>query len=956
MTTRDLQEELDKERALLKSAQDRIAIQKKELEGLKRKVLQHGRKGEQSADSSNILMGLISSLEQGVLIVDDQQNIVNVNNNFCEKFGVQDSPESLIGTDCKSIIDYINNSIISPIHYAEDALEILESRIPSFDNELKLSTGLVCSCDYIPIKNENKFAGYILKFKDITRSKTISETFETQRKFYEQILNNVPADIIVFDTEQRYLYVNPMAVSNPELRKWLIGKSHEEYVAHTKKPLEIDKARKNAFNKVLKTRAKQEWEEHYVNPKGETFYHLRVLYPVLDSNNEIEIVIGYGVNITERKKIEEEIQLSEEKYRGIIENMNLGMIEIDTNEKIIYANDRFCKMSGYSLDELISKKATDLFLNGYSLRKTKTKLHKREYGISKSYDLAVKTKDGADRWWLTSATPLFDVHDKLKGTISIHLDITEQKKLAEQLRIAKQETERSSKSKDIFLTNMSHEIRTPLNAIMGLGKLLSKSNLDTRQKNYLNGIENASSNLLSIINDLLDISKIEAGKISIENISFNLENILQQSVNILEHNAEGKGLILTHEIDNRIGPVLIGDPFRLNQVFMNMMSNAIKFTEQGSVLLRAILEKEEDGFQDVLITITDTGVGIKEEYLKTIFDKFTQEDETVVRKFGGTGLGMSITKQLMELMGGSIAIESKKNVGTTVSLKLRFKLGNARVFEKKRTIKNDTINIKGKRILLVEDNNLNRLLAFTILTDYGALITEAENGLEAVEIAKKERFDIALVDIQMPVMDGIQATKIMRKELKLTIPILALTANAVKSHEQKFLEAGMDDMILKPYNEINLVNPIAKWLGIKGQIDIPSEDLPKKEAKPVEKKEATKSKEKLYDLSKLLAICKDDNEFIRKMLSLFVNETPPLVTKMKEGLAAGDFETVRFYAHRMKPSITNLGINTLVSDILKIELTKDDNPELADMVKKLDATIEEVVDQMMAEYPNLKKN
>jgi PAS domain S-box-containing protein len=964
--SRSIQHELELERTMHNEAKKRLANQNKELEALRNKLKETANTSSVESvkttsvvmddESSAVLKNLMANLEHGILVLDENKKIITVNEIFCERFELKTLPEALKGTDGIKLITHIRPLFKNPDQFVSKTEKILQDKRSLVTDELSLANGQICSCEYIPVFSKDTFKGFILKFKDITRTKTISDTFDTQRRFYEQILNNIPADIVVLTSDGRYLFVNPVAIDKPDLRKWMIGKTMREFYAFTEKPATISEHRLTTFRDVVLSKTKKEWEEKLTDASGNAIYHLRILYPVLDSRGEVGIVIGYGVDITERKKIEEEIQLSEEKYRGIIENMSLGMIEMDNDERIVYANQRFCAMSGYKFDELISRKATELFLHGASLKMTRAQLSKRQYGIVNSYELAISDKKGKEHWWLTSATPIFDALDNQKGTISIHLDITEQKKLEDQLRVAKYETEKSSMSKDIFLTNMSHEIRTPLNAIMGLGKLLSKSDLNTQQKNYLNGIESASSNLLGIINDLLDISKIEAGKITIEHISFNLETILQQAVNVLEHNADEKGLSLTHEIDHRISPVLVGDPFRLNQVFMNMISNAIKFTEKGSVSLRAFLLGATEESQKILVAIVDTGVGIKEEYLNTIFDKFTQEDETVVRKFGGTGLGMSITKQLMELMGGSISIESKKNVGTTISLIFDFKIGTARVFEKKRTIKNDTYNINDKRILLVEDNSLNRLLANTILTEYGAKVVEAENGAIAVALMRTETFDMVLMDIQMPVMDGIQATKIIRKEINKTIPILALTANAIKSQEEQFIKAGMNDLISKPYNEINLVNPIAKWLNDNAQAKSQAENvkLPPPKTEPPGPPAVT-TVDELFDISKLLSIARGDAGFINKMLQLFIVETPPAIAKIKEGFQKGDMESVKYYAHRIKPSYGNLGINSLKEEILKIELSTERSAELETLINKLDTVTARVVEQIKQAYPGINK-
>ncbi len=1082
MTTRELQEQLEKERAILKAAKDRIAAQNRELEELRALTASANDVGPTSSDNSIYFAGLAANLNGGICIVDENRNIVMLNKHFCDLFGIKDEPEKFVGMNGLEMSKYINASFIDGEVFMLESEEVVKNRKPVLDKELKLVNGQTYNVDYIPFYDGDIYKGHLWKFTNITRQKTIGETFQAQKQFYEHVLNNIPADIAVHDSQQRFLYVNPTAIKDPEVRAWMIGKTHEDYCEYRNKPLLLAEDRNKVFAELMRTKKQQQWEESFTLPDGSARHLLRMLSPVLDGAGDVELVIAYGVDITERKSIEEQVNLSEkryreifsysqawicthdmegrlltlnasackilgyeenaivgrtiqsfipekhraqftetylrkivadgkaegilniinkegknvfllyqnylleekgeepyvigfaqdisqrlfaeealkkseEKYKGIIENINLGMLELDNEDCIIFANQRFCKMSGYEPDELIGKKATDLFLRGVSLKRTREQLSRQQYGVNTNYELAVKTKNGEEKWWLTSATPLYNADETSRGTISIHLDITEQKKLEDQLKEAKLLADRSSQSKDIFLTNMSHEIRTPLNAIMGLGKLLSKSELNGLQKNYLQGIESASTNLLGIVNDLLDFSKIEAGKITLENISFSLETIAEQVVSILTHKAEEKGLLLYQEIDSRIAPVLMGDPFRVNQVFMNMVSNAIKFTDKGTVCLKAFLLEEKEDWQKLLVIIEDTGVGIKEEYLDTIFDKFTQEDETVVRKFGGTGLGMSITKQLMELMGGNISVTSKKNIGTTISLTFSFKKGTAKVFEKKRTVKTDTGNISNKKILLVEDNNLNRLLAYTILTDYGAVIEEAENGLQAVDMMRKNTYDMVLMDIQMPVMDGIQATKIIRSEINKTVPILALTANAIKGKEHQFIEAGMNDFIFKPYNEMNLVNPIAKWLNRSDEVPAPQfepatapvQTVVKEEPKPAAVAQEIPSGP-LYDLGKLLSMGRNDQTFIKKMLNLFISETPPAVDKMVEAYKAGDYATVKYYAHRMKPSITNLGINTLKDDIVKIEFMEEPHAEIERLVNKLHKTIALVVEQMTKEY------
>lgn len=1040
-------------------------------------------------NSDRLLEVIGAHIPTGIMAEDADGRICFLNDSFRRLFCLNTSAGDLLGTASETLISEIAATLDDHQFFRDKLKRISSERTTVLAEELETADGHVYLCDYLPIFENDRFNGQVWKFTDVTRNRTIEATFDAQRKFFEEILNNLPAEIVVTNADYQYLYLNQAAISDSSMRSWMIGKNNEQYCEKTGRTPEFAADRRQFFASVKDSGRRQEREEIMTGPDGATNYFLRILCPVADKNGAVDYMVGYGIDITQRKNAEEQIKLSEkryreifsysqawicthnlegklltinpaacrilgysekdltgiqldsllpesgrdqfvslympqilnegkaegimkvidrhgknvyllyqnylvtehgatpyvigfaqnitervhveealrrseEKYRGIIDNMNLGMLEIDLDENIVFANQRFCTMSGYSLEELKGKRATELFLDGASLKRTKNQLSKGRYGLTKSYEFLVKTKLGEERWWLTSAAPVYTQGEKPGGTIGIHLDITEQKKLEEQLRLSKLESDRLARSKDIFLTNMSHEIRTPLNAIMGLAKLLGKDNLSVKQKNYLNGIESASSSLHAIINDLLDFSKIEAGKIVLEHISFSLEVIANQVVNILSHKAEEKGLNISYAIDPKIAPVLVGDPYRVNQVFMNMLSNSIKFTEKGYVNLRASLLDEAEDRQMIQVIVEDSGVGIKKEYLDKLFDKFTQEDETVVRKFGGTGLGMSITKQLMELMGGSISVASEKNKGTVITLIFPFRVGVSRVIEKKKTIKNDTHSLDGSRILLVEDNNLNRLLAFTILTDYGAFVSEAENGQEAVDLMRTHEFDIVLMDIQMPVMDGIRATEIIRNEISATIPIIALTANVIKGKEQHFTDSGMNDYILKPYTEINLVNPIAKWL-LKKNTDKHTStinlnpDRNKLETQNTTGEQPEKApndstplpETPLYDLTKLLGIARNDNNFVVKMLQLFVSETGPALEKIREAYAGDDLKTVKYYAHRMKPSVANLAINSIRQDILDIENIQVRSEEMEIKINLVDSVISQVIRSLKNEYP-----
>jgi signal transduction histidine kinase/CheY-like chemotaxis protein len=377
-----------------------------------------------------------------------------------------------------------------------------------------------------------------------------------------------------------------------------------------------------------------------------------------------------------------------------------------------------------------------------------------------------------------------------------------------ELTSAKIKAEQSSIAKEQFLANMSHEIRTPLNGIDGMAKLLEKTSLTKEQQEYNLAIRTSSDNLLVIVNDILDFSKIEAGKLTIEKIGFNLKENINRIINTMVYKTEEKGINLESEIDQNISDILIGDPTRTNQIINNLLNNAIKFTSKGCVKLKCKLVGKSPTSNTVKFEVIDTGIGIDSKNISKIFKNFTQEDESTTRKFGGTGLGLTISKQLVELFNGVLKVKSKKGKGTTFYFTVEFPIGYSKDWLKDDVIVADWESLEHKKVLLVEDNKINQFLATTILKNWKMKVEVAQNGLIAIEKLKDQDFDVVLMDMQMPIMGGIEATVIIREELKLSIPIIALTARAIKGVDKECFEAGMNDYISKPFNQSELFNKI----------------------------------------------------------------------------------------------------------------------------------------------------
>lgn len=397
------------------------------------------------------------------------------------------------------------------------------------------------------------------------------------------------------------------------------------------------------------------------------------------------------------------------------------------------------------------------------------------------------------------------------------LEVTiHQKHIAE---LERQKAEDAKKFEQQFLANMSHEIRTPMNVVMGMTNLLLKTSLNDQQKKYISAIKDSSENLLVIINDILDLSKIEAGKIDFESIHFSLHKTLDIVHTTLIYKAEEKGLAMNVKMDPAIPATVIGDPVRLSQVLLNLAGNAVKFTEKGSITIQCKALKEENDNIWIEISVIDTGIGISEKMVHNIFESFTQASSDTTRKYGGTGLGLTISKQLVELQGGSIQVKSKLHEGSTFSFILPYGIGTKITKDEK--IKQVDVKVleelSHKKILLVEDNVFNQIVATDTLKDLvkGISVEIASNGKEAIEQLQKNQYDIVIMDIQMPEMDGYQATRYIRThfpEPLKNIPILAMTANVIKEEIEKCFDSGMNAYIAKPFDPEDLLSKISQLL------------------------------------------------------------------------------------------------------------------------------------------------
>jgi PAS domain S-box-containing protein len=659
------------------------------------------------------------------------------------------------------------------------------------------------------------------------------------------------------------------------------------------------------------------------------------------------------------------LQTSEEKYRTILESIEEGYFEVDLYGNLTFFNDSMCGILGYARDELKNMNNRE-----YTDAETAGMMFKMFNGIFKTgrpatiMDYQIVRKDGVKRNLEVSAYLIKDQEGKAIGFRGVARDVTE-KKEAEEMRRAKLAAEAANRAKSRFLANMSHEIRTPLNGIIGMTELALGTNVDGNQRKILQILQTESNALLGIVNDILDFSKIEADMLELEDIPFDLSDIIHYLVNSFSHRAAQNGLTIKAVLAPEVPSGVIGDPGRLRQILTNLVANALKFTKRGGITIDVRVAEDLGKRLKLRFSVTDTGIGIPENKREAIFDSFTQADNSTTRKYGGTGLGTTISKQLAEMMGGEIGVESEVGVGSCfwftavltrqvggMAARIKEETGEPLDEEKKRDLR------KLSRILLVEDYPTNQEVAMAYLRAAGYGVDLAENGLEAVERFEHNQYQLILMDVQMPVMDGYEATRRIRKmeaqqrpmqgdqggehrqlsslnnmrqqSLKShggspssRIPIIAMTGHAVEGYRKECLEAGMDDYLSKPLTRTHFLSMVDKWTGVIAQGDDTSPGLQTKNqiAPEVANESATWTDPNglPMDFEKALNEFEDDRVVLMEVLNGFVVNSKGQIETIREALMSQDAERVRKEAHAIKGGAANLRADRLSEIAFELE-------------------------------------
>lgn len=732
-------------------------------------------------------------------------------------------------------------------------------------------------------------------------------------------LNSTNAGILVTNEKHRCIWVNDI------FSAYMGGQSpvNLSYTALIQffKPMVADTLPLEEKMKSLRREKKPwfGWEVPFINGQIWEITYL----PVFNGDN-FSGSIWQAIDITRRHNGLEEIRRNEEKFRVILNNLNAAMCETDVKGNITRVYESFCRLSGYQEEELIGRNITDVFVPEGNRAFARALRRKRlEENVPLVYDMEIKLKDGSQRWILASSANIYDRNGQITGGAGIHMDITDQKKLQRELEEARQQAEKATHAQKEFLASMSHEIRTPLNAIIGMAHLLEETNLDAQQKEYVNILKHSSGILLGIVSDILDISRIEAGEIQTNQREFNLRELIQSLRHTFELKLGRRPVKITAELDASLNTWLIGDDVLLNQILINLLGNAEKFTSEGAIAIKATQESWQDNKLWIRFRVCDTGIGIRKDKLELIFRNYKQAEGDIREMYGGTGLGLAIAKQLVEFQGGSIGVEDVPGFTTCFSFNVPFmdsrRLLTAATGKLSRKLLQRSF--EAARVLVVEDNPMNLRYMMSLLEKYKINYQLATNGPDATYFLESRQYDLILMDIRIPGMNGLELAQKIRadeEQPNVATPVIATTAVAMEGTATMARAAGITDILTKPYTPDQLLQIFNKYL---------NEDETELIMEEVQNLSGFEFNNDL-DVKYLTDLYESNISYAADLFEIFIRTIRDEVAKLSVMVDQHEWEKMKFQVHKLKPNFAMVGLTWISAKMQELENYLRINEEL----------------------------
>jgi len=884
-------------------------------------------------DRNEWLNTVVNTSADGIIAIDEQGKLTLFNPAAGCIFGWK--PEEMIGQSLDRLIPHeLRQGHYQKVrnYFATNMPKMVERQI----------IGLRRNGEHFPMEmsiaiggpSDKHFAVAILR--DITLRKRHEEELRLAKELAEdaaarlpalfRAVEQNPASVAITDSQGSIEYVNPGFVS-------ATGYTLEEVIGKNPRILKSNVHPPEFYRQMWQVLLEGEvWRDEICNRKknGELYWEDATIAPVVDADGHITHFVAMKLDITTRKQAEAELKQAVDQLQrttalqqAILNSTEYSIIATKQDGTITTFNAGAEHLLGYRAEEVVGKVTPEIIHDKEELIKRAQILSKElAYPVPVGFETFIANaqrgcpdenewtyirKDGTRFPVLLSVTAICDDTGQVTGFMGIAQDITKRKQAEETLKLAKEQAEEASRAKSQFLATMSHELRTPLNGVIGMTELLRDTQLDRRQREFVDACHSSGESLLGLINDVLDFSKIEAGKLELEVHEFNLSSLLKETLDMMTFQALQKGLQLSTHITPQTCHWVRGDSGRLRQVLVNLIGNAIKFTEAGKVAVKVELDKIQSGKATIRFEVSDTGIGIPPDRIDRLFKSFSQADSSTTRKYGGTGLGLAICKRLVELMDGRIGVESQEGRGSIFWFEVPLQPLRDDYMQELEQMESADVRrqthatlLKGRRVLLAEDNRVNRMFAQEVIQRAGIECYTAANGLQAIQAIKKRgRFDLVLMDCQMPEMDGYEATRRIREmerngELAGHLPVIALTASSIKGEREQCLAAGMDAYLSKPFTPNKLLDVIGQLLAAKEGEPAAGQD-PESQATP-----SQAAGQPPIDRDALLARCMGNLEFAQSLLSDFESDLPKCVDQITQNIQNGDIKAAIESAHSLK--------------------------------------------------------